>query len=107
MRPRRKSKLLQQALRILPNECAVCGCEGQLELDHIVPISMGGDDDMSNVQLLCHNHHRQKTNRQRNQRMMKVNNDGTIVPATFPAKPITNDKLAGSRSRFSGRQTGW
>jgi len=35
--------------------CCLCGIgrEGQLEVDHIIPRSKGGSDDMDNLQTLC------------------------------------------------------
>jgi 5-methylcytosine-specific restriction endonuclease McrA len=39
------------------------------EVDHIVPVSAGGDVfDLSNVQALCKSHHSQKTRREVNAR---------------------------------------
>jgi 5-methylcytosine-specific restriction endonuclease McrA len=31
--------------------------EGRLEVDHIIPQSRGGSDDMSNLRTLCRYHH--------------------------------------------------
>lgn len=37
-----------------------CGAKRMLEIDHVVPLSRGGRDDLSNLTLVCreHNHHR-------------------------------------------------
>ena len=103
----RNSKLKAQALRYYPPECAVCGeTDLKLELDHIVPITEGGEDELYNVQLLCAECHRQKTNFQRRQRMNRVTSDGQVVKGDFPI-PKPKPKPAGSRSRYSGRQNGW
>ena len=105
-RLKRNSKLMQQVLRVLPNECFVCGEVDGLELDHIHPISQGGSDTIENCQLLCSACHRQKTNVQRRQRMTRVTADGRVIAGNFPI-PKPKAKLAGSRSRYSGRQNGW
>ncbi len=34
-------------------ECQHCGTHCELTVDHIVPVSKGGSDDMSNYQTLC------------------------------------------------------
>jgi 5-methylcytosine-specific restriction endonuclease McrA len=39
----------------------MCGVEKGLEIDHVIPLELGGKDDESNLQLLCGAHHRQKT----------------------------------------------
>jgi len=33
--------------------CQECGCSEGLEVDHIIPLSRGGGDDLNNLQLLC------------------------------------------------------
>ena len=33
--------------------CQQCGAEEKLSVDHIVPRSLGGDDNPSNLQVLC------------------------------------------------------
>jgi len=34
-------------------QCRICGSTAKLVLDHIVPISRGGSDDLGNLQTLC------------------------------------------------------
>jgi 5-methylcytosine-specific restriction enzyme A len=34
------------------------------EVDHVIPLSQGGRDHVSNFQSLCADHHREKTNRE-------------------------------------------
>lgn len=41
--------------------CAICGSTENLELDHILTVAAGGNDDLSNLQLLCHACHVDKT----------------------------------------------
>ena len=48
--------------------CAECGARGGgliLEIDHVVPLSLGGEDDTTNLQLLCWRCHKNKTARDR------------------------------------------
>ena len=33
--------------------CQMCGSEERLSVDHIVPRTLGGDDNLSNLQCLC------------------------------------------------------
>lgn len=33
--------------------CLLCGAETELQVDHIVPASLGGGDELNNYQLLC------------------------------------------------------
>lgn len=37
--------------------CEVCGAKENLELHHIIPLSMGGSNDIDNLVCLCHDHH--------------------------------------------------
>lgn len=37
------------------NKCQNCGSARALEIDHIKPISIGGDDNLENLRLLCRN----------------------------------------------------
>ena len=44
---------------IIP-QCRVCGTTTDLTIDHIIPLSAGGSNLMSNKQILCRNHNRCK-----------------------------------------------
>ena len=45
--------------------CRICVAEGRttaaVELDHIVPLHLGGDDIEDNLQPICDEHHKDKT----------------------------------------------
>lgn len=45
--------------------CAECCCDlqgVQVEFDHVLPLALGGTNDLSNFQALCRPCHREKTN---------------------------------------------
>jgi 5-methylcytosine-specific restriction endonuclease McrA len=47
-------------------QCRHCGCVAradELEVDHIVPVSLGGADEPENLQTLCRPCNRRKGNR--------------------------------------------
>ncbi len=64
---RRRQVTRDQVAREQP-WCPVCDEQGRMglgtQLDHIVPISAGGSDERSNLQMLCDAHHREKTLRE-------------------------------------------
>lgn len=40
--------------------CVICGDKGDIEIDHIVPVSAGGNSDPENLQPLCRQCHYRK-----------------------------------------------
>lgn len=57
-------KVRQQILERDSYSCQECGAYAT-EVDHLTPLHQGGRTEMHNLQALCHDHHRQKTARQR------------------------------------------
>jgi len=55
--------LCLRLLTVKPYECATCGGQDDLTIDHIVPLSKGGTDDLGNLQFLCRKHNSQKGDR--------------------------------------------
>ena len=45
-------------------ECVECGVKVDLTIDHIVPLSGGGTNDVENLQFLCKSHNSAKKDRQ-------------------------------------------
>ena len=58
MTPARRARLIER-----DGKCVRPGCEntGPLEIDHIVPLELGGSDADWNLECLCVEHHRIKT----------------------------------------------
>ena len=44
-------------------KCAICGSEEEITKDHIVPVSKGGGDSISNIQPLCWSCNKKKGNK--------------------------------------------
>ena len=49
--------------------CSVCNLSGGTHVDHIIPVSMGGSNDESNLQPLCHQCNLRKGNRKNNDQL--------------------------------------
>lgn len=52
-----------KALKTTNGRCCFCGAQ-TLIVDHRLPLSMGGTDDVSNLQPMCDAHHRDKTSQE-------------------------------------------
>jgi len=51
----------QIIVEFLGYKCNKCGNIESIEVDHIIPISIGGENKVSNIQLLCNICHKEKT----------------------------------------------
>ena len=61
LKNKNRSKVVRkQTLRRDNYECVICGDADNLHVDHIVPLSEGGQDILSNTQTLCLDCHIEK-----------------------------------------------
>lgn len=51
---------VKRVVRRQNGKCAVCGAKGKLEMDHIMPLALGGGGEVSNFQGLCRSCNRRK-----------------------------------------------
>lgn len=61
-----KSHTFKDAMSLIKSvegKCAFCGDDSSPTIDHIIPISKGGHDGISNLQVLCSNCNYRKGNR--------------------------------------------
>ena len=72
---------LVTALEELQPECVIAGChvDRHLEIDHNVPVALGGRTELANLNRLCHHHHGLKT--QRDLRVVGEGSQKRLVPA--------------------------
>ncbi|WP_157900904.1 HNH endonuclease [Mycobacterium terramassiliense] len=76
------------ARKVLPYECARCGIDGRdvpLELDHVVPVSEGGADDIGNAQWLCPSCHTPKTQAEAKRGRERRKRSGRRPPRVHPS----------------------
>lgn len=49
-------------IKLIENkECIICRSRENLEVDHVIPVVLGGSDSLENLQVLCHDCHKKKT----------------------------------------------
>lgn len=65
----------QAILKANNSKCACCGVEGNLTVDHIIPLSKGGTNNPENLQPLC-----RSCNSRKNTRIMKFTMGRTLNP---------------------------
>lgn len=71
--------------------CQDCGAAEGLEIDHIVPVTKGGSNELSNLQLLCGPCNRRKGNRVRQQRYRTRHRNAGI---TAESRDATDNALS-------------
>jgi 5-methylcytosine-specific restriction endonuclease McrA len=54
-----------QAFRKYGRKCLLCGAVGVLEIDHIIPVSLGGTGEIDNLRPLCTPCHKEEPKRLR------------------------------------------
>ena len=58
-------KVLDSVYQKYSYKCVYCKTSDNLSLDHIKPVSLGGDNSFNNLQVLCMTHNLSKGNRER------------------------------------------
>ena len=62
MTAKRSRVLVRTVLARAGRKCQQCGAEDEaLEVDHILPLALGGEDKLDNLQALCPACHKRKT----------------------------------------------
>lgn len=85
--------------RSLHPYCAECIKVGRVtptdEIDHIVPLSLGGDDTDENVQGLCEAHHQQKTAAEDAAHQAAANHPDWLEPSAIPLTILCGPPASG------------
>ena len=68
IRGREHDRIRQRVLVRDGVACVKCGCGLNLEIDHVVPLSRGGQEADANRQVLCVDCHRAKTEQEEKER---------------------------------------
>jgi 5-methylcytosine-specific restriction protein A len=89
-------------------QCQACGWRldpgMRWEIDHIVPLALGGDDTDVNLQVLCKACHGGKTTRQDKPRLAKAKRvRARHLGATQPQSIIPGSRMSPWRKRVDGR----
>lgn len=88
--------------------CQCCGSSSDLEFDHITPFSCGGSNDRTNIQLLCRQCNRSKSNSctcKVHQKVVGTNccdgrsSSGTATKSTSTARQCTGTTKKGLRCK--------
>lgn len=57
------NKVRKLVLEMYNYECVICGSTEKPSVDHIIPKSKGGTDDLENLQVLCTSHNSKKNDK--------------------------------------------
>lgn len=99
------SRHVPQAIRIAVwnrdgGKCRWCGCTENIEYDHVVPISKGGESTLENLQLLCRPCNRKKRTKAVATPAQPLRSIETEVEVETEAKKKTEKKIAPSGVDF-------
>lgn len=70
--------------------CSICGKSGKMVIDHIVPLSRGGTNDIENLQPLCHSCNVKKRNYTMEEFMEKQKNKHAVALGKLGGKKNTD-----------------
>lgn len=99
-----------EVLRRSAGLCEAEGCtEAGKELDHVLPVALGGSNEAENLQLLCRLHHKAKTGTDvgrirkadRQARRTGRQREGKRKHI-WPNRPLNGTKASGWRKKMSG-----
>lgn len=107
-----KRKVRAEVFRRAAGRCEQCLAAlkvGEGEVDHILPVGLGGEPSADNARLLCRSCHKDKTaadigrickaNRQRDRHTGAVRPAGKIKSARFPSPPKSAERARRRRER--------
>lgn len=57
-----RKEIRERIIKEHGGKCAICGATMHLEIDHIIPVSKGGRENESNMQVLCRSCNSKKGN---------------------------------------------
>ena len=108
----KRSNLSPKArLSLFLTSCGTCqSCQSKIhpgqkwEIDHIIPLALGGDNSLKNLQILCKICHTLKTNRQDLTIIAKVKRLQTkhLGANTIAYKPIPGSKKSKWKKKITG-----
>lgn len=77
-------RLRKEVLRRDGNRCVQCGNTNRLEVDHIINIANGGTHNLDNLQTLCADCHREKSQQEARQARAAKRARLKLPPARHP-----------------------
>jgi len=71
----------KQVYELCGSRCLSCGTSENIEIDHVMPVSLGGSNDLDNLQPLCHRCNSKKAGRYIDFRGPNASGEAVLVPA--------------------------